>query len=85
VATILLNLLSAVLGVVGMLLFFVGIYPVAVLTMAAGVHYRSQVYAAYLARGGAPLPAQALDGGPPSPTQAYSGSQPFAGAGSINR
>lgn len=52
---------SIVLSFAGMLVLMVGAYPAAVLTMVAGAHFRAQLYAVYLAKGGTPLPVQPIE------------------------
>lgn len=47
---------SSILMLAGMLLLTLGIYPATVVMFAAGGHYRAQIYAAYLERGGAEIP-----------------------------
>ncbi len=47
---------SSVLMLLGMLALTLGIYPATVVMFAAGGHYRAQVYAVYLERGGAEIP-----------------------------
>lgn len=47
---------SAVVGMIGMLLCFVGTYPAMVLVMLAYAHIYYQLYQTYLARGGKPIP-----------------------------
>jgi len=47
---------SMAVGMIGAMLCFVGIYPAAALIMLAYAHIYYQLYQAYLARGGEPIP-----------------------------
>lgn len=48
----------------GMLFFFVGIFPAISLIMVANAHIRGQIYSQWLARGGTPLPARPPEASP---------------------
>ncbi|HCU26048.1 MAG TPA: hypothetical protein DF383_13605, partial [Deltaproteobacteria bacterium] len=52
----------------GMLLFFIGIYPVAVWLNVTYLHLRWQVYEKYLSAGGEAIPIQTKSGPLPSET-----------------
>lgn len=67
-ATLVLSVGGTLLVFGGMLLFYVGIFPMAVVTHAAAAHMRSQIYTAYLAKGGEPLPIAPLQGEAPPPS-----------------
>lgn len=70
---------GTILILIGMLLLYFGMIPATVVLMAAGAHYRAQLYEIYLSRGGEPLPIGLLpdDHGPNSGTGSpYSGQHP---------
>lgn len=59
--TLLIGLVSWLLSMVGALACFVGIFPVAILTMVAHGHFLAQVYQAHVAAGGDALPLAGPD------------------------
>ncbi|MBI1901977.1 MAG: DUF4013 domain-containing protein [Planctomycetia bacterium] len=67
-AVVFLYATAFVLEIAGLLVFIIGLYPVAVLITYAFYHLMYQLYLVYLERGGEPIPIKA--------TQAIFGSQP---------
>jgi hypothetical protein len=58
---------GSIVILLGMIALYFGIFPAAIVLIAAGGHFRHQLYRQYLARGGEPLPIFPIPGEPPTP------------------
>ncbi len=65
--TLIIGVVNWLLSMVGALACFVGIFPVAILTMVAHGHFLSQVYLQHVQAGGEALPVAGPDIEPPRP------------------
>lgn len=74
-------LVGTAAGLLGMLLCYVGVFPVAVLGLVVQAHFTAQVYRAWVVQGGAPLPIAPVDvpaRAPPAPPPQLPGNAPRA-------
>jgi hypothetical protein len=67
VKTITFGLVSTGIVLLGLMLCYLGLYPAMVIVQIASMHLRHQIYEAYLARGGEPIPLKAVQ---PLPSEA---------------
>jgi hypothetical protein len=66
-ASLFLVVTGAVLGLVGIALCCIGVYPAMAIMMLAQAHLYFQLYKLYLARGGEPVKMKDPYAGPPAP------------------